>query len=656
MRSSENFSRKKNDQQQVALLICIVLLCVLLIQFKASAQCPPNIDFESGTFDGWTSYTGFTSADNNQNQINISPSAPALGDRHTMFTSNSGLLDPYGNFPVNCPNGSGHSIRLGNDRGGGEAEGISYEFTIPSNRNIYSLMYYYAVVFQDPNHQEFQQPRMVVEIMNVTDNILISCSSLTFVPYGSNVLPGFFVSSVAGDDGTPVWCKDWSAVTINLNNHAGKTIRLFFKTADCTFRRHFGYAYIDVNSECSDEFVGASYCADDTAVNVVGPYGYQNYTWRDAAGQVLGTSQTLYLNNPPPPGTVLSLEVVPFSGYGCNDILYARMVDTLKVFARAGPDRLSCNFETVQLGIIPKAGFVYDWSPAAGLSDPLISNPLAAPNKTTSYVLTSRSLGGGCVTKDTVVVTASSVSNKMTLLGKDAFCAGFGDSAVLKVDPSDSIQWFRDNVLIKGAIFDKFKVTQSGSYYAVVLSAEGCVITTEKQTIFIDKARQGITYPTEYAIANLPYRLSARTFGSTITWTPAISLDKVNTVSPVFNGANEQLYAIEIKTNTGCLTIDTQLVKIIKGVDIYVPNAFSPNGDGKNEVLRPTLMGVKDLQYFRVFNRWGQLLYETKTKRAGWDGRLNGKLQNSGVFVWELQALGVDGRTYNQKGTSLLAL
>jgi gliding motility-associated-like protein len=629
------------------------LLCVLFVTIKAAAQCPPNIDFETGTFDGWTCYTGYTAAVNGQNEINLTLSGPS-GDRHTMYTANSGLLDPYGNFPVNCPNGSGHSIRLGNDRGGGEAEGISYEFTIPANRNVYSLMYYYAVVFQDPNHQEFQQPRMVVEITNVTDNTLISCSSLTFVPYGSNVLPGFFVSSVSGDDGTPIWCKDWSAVTINLNGHAGKTIRLFFKTADCTFRRHFGYAYIDVNSECSDEFVGASYCADDSAVNVVGPYGYQSYTWRNSIGQILGNSQALHLAPPPPPGTSLSLEVIPYSGYGCNDTLFARMIDTLKVFARAGPDQLSCNKDPIQLGILPKANFVYSWSPAIGLSDPNISNPLATPDVTTRYVLNSRSLGGGCRTADTVVVTASSVSNKISLLGKDVFCAGFGDSAVLKVDPSDSIQWYRDNIPIRGAIFDTYKANQSGSYYAVIVSAEGCLVSTQKQPVFIDKARPGITYPVEYAVINLPYRLAARNFGSSVLWGPAIYLDNATNMSPVFKGNTEQLYTINIKTNTGCVTVDTQLVKVIKGVDIYVPTAFTPNGDGLNELLRPTLMGVKELQYFRIYNRWGQLLFETRTKREGWNGRLNGAPQATAAVVWELQALGVDGKIYTKRGTSVL--
>jgi gliding motility-associated-like protein len=155
-------------------------------------------------------------------------------------------------------------------------------------------------------------------------------------------------------------------------------------------------------------------------------------------------------------------------------------------------------------------------------------------------------------------------------------------------------------------------------------------------------------------VINLPYRLAARSFGSSVLWNPLINLDDAAKVSPVFKGNEDQLYSIEIKTNTGCITIDTQQVKVIKGVDIYVPNAFTPNGDGRNEILRPTLMGVKELEYFRVYNRWGQLMFETKTKRDGWDGRLNGSPQPTTVVVWEVQALGVDGKIYNQKGTSVL--
>lgn len=170
--------------------------------------------------------------------------------------SNTLAKDPYGDFPVLCPNGSGHSVRLGSTRAGGQAEGISYQFKIPANQNSYSLTYYYAVVFQSPNHQDFEQPRMETEITNISDNSVISCASFSFIAIGTSI-PGFQVSNLS--DTINVLYKSWSAVTVDLSGNAGKTIQLFFKTADCTFRRHFGYAYVDVNTECSGNLNGATF-------------------------------------------------------------------------------------------------------------------------------------------------------------------------------------------------------------------------------------------------------------------------------------------------------------------------------------------------------------------------------------------------------------
>ena len=218
-------------------------LAVLLLCFQTNAQvCPPNIDFEKGDFSNWTAYTGNVSAATGQNQIYLNPSGGPVYNQHEIFSraNSSGVTDFFGGFPVLCPNGSGYSVKLGNTDGNAQAEGLSYEFTIPSNRNTYSLTYHYAVVFEDPGHPAYQQPRLEIEVMNTTDNQLIDCSSFTFIPIGSG-LPGFFVSAKKKSD-KDVWCKNWTTVTINLNGKAGKTIRLFFKTADCTFTRHFGYA------------------------------------------------------------------------------------------------------------------------------------------------------------------------------------------------------------------------------------------------------------------------------------------------------------------------------------------------------------------------------------------------------------------------------
>ncbi|MEO5649678.1 MAG: T9SS type B sorting domain-containing protein [Ginsengibacter sp.] len=623
--------------------------------FSANSQgCPPNIDFETGTFNGWTCYIGSSEAVNSANVINLYPSGGAVYNRHTMFTANTGEgVDPYGGFPVNCPNGSAHSVRLGNNVAGTEAEGISYEFTIPANQDIYSLIYHYAVVFQDPNHLEFQQPRLEIEITNVTDNKLIYCSSFTFIPYGS-LLPGFFESPNPGGE-TPVWCKDWSAVSVNLDGNAGKKIRLFFKTADCTFRRHFGYAYIDINSECSSEFVGATYCKDDTAVNLTAPYGYQDYTWYDSTfSKILGHEQTISFYPPPPPGTRYAVTVVPYNGYGCNDTLFATLVDSLRIKANAGTDQLSCNKKPVTIGTISQPGLVYSWHPSIGLSDPEISNPLAGPGITTPYILTTRHDGGGCVSTDTVVVRASIIDSALHLRGSAAYCSDTGDSSILSVAATKGIEWFSDNISVAQLNQTSYRVTHTGSYHATLQNEDGCSIATRRQPIIIDDPIAGINYPVQYAVIEKPLNLEARPIGTTVLWNPGISLNSRTSYQPVFNGSADQLYTIKLKSKAGCVTVDTQLVKTIEKVEIYVPTAFTPNGDGLNDLLHPLLLGIKELRYFQIFNRLGQQIFEAKSAKQGWNGVFKGIPQSSQVVVWVVEGVGVDNMIYKKRGTTAL--
>ena len=631
-------------------LLLIIGSC--LFSFRPFAQCPPNIDFETGTFNNWTCYTGNVSAGGGVNTIYLTQSGGPVPNQHTMFSSGTGEVDYFGGFPVTCPNGSGYSVRLGNNTGGGQAEGISYEFTIPPGRDLYSLIYHYAVVFQDPGHEIFQQPRLEIEALNVTDNELILCSSFTFIPFGS-ILPGFFVSPYQQDT-TDVWCKDWSAVSMNLDNKAGKRIRITFKTADCTFTRHFGYAYIDVNSECSSEFVGATYCPDDAFVNVTAPFGYQNYTWfNNNFSQVLGNSQSIVFNPPPPVGTVIAVEVVPYDGYGCLDTLFAQLIDTLTVVAFAGKDTFSCNRNPVPIGAIPKPGLIYSWSPTAGLSDPYIANPRAGPGVKTTYILTTSSAGGGCATTDTVVVDASIIDTTIGVIGKLSYCITSGDSAVLFVQPTNNIQWLKDNFPINGQNGTQYKVTQSGNYRAI-LSNGRCTALTEEKTVLIEVPRPGISYPIEYAVVNYPHQLKARDFGVDVEWAPPTFLSSTSSFVPIFNGTTDKLYTISIESAAGCVTVDTQLVKVFKEVKIYVPTGFTPNHDGLNDYLKPISVGIRDLKYFRVYNRWGQLVFDIKDDPKGWDGKIDGKLQSSQVVVWMAEGIGINDVVYKQKGTCVL--
>jgi gliding motility-associated-like protein len=87
------------------------------------------------------------------------------------------------------------------------------------------------------------------------------------------------------------------------------------------------------------------------------------------------------------------------------------------------------------------------------------------------------------------------------------------------------------------------------------------------------------------------------------------------------------------------------------GPSIFVPNAFTPNGDGLNDKIRPITAGIERLDFFRIFNRYGQIIFETNNPEGAWDGTLKGKPQGSGTFIYQVQALDYTGEVLRQKGT-----
>lgn len=258
-------------------------------------------------------------------------------------------------------------------------------------------------------------------------------------------------------------------------------------------------------------------------------------------------------------------------------------------------------------------GLVYKWSPAAGLNNAAIANPFAAPDITTNYIVTASNSGGGCKTTDTVQVVASIIYSTLQLNGKQAFCFGHGDSAVLHVKPVKNIEWFKDDILINGTTNQPaFNVTLAGMYYAVLTNDLGCKITTEKKLVLIEYDKTGITYPVKYAIVNLPLGLTVRPIGQTALWNPVVNLNDPKSFEPTFISSREQLYTITVASRAGCITTDTQLVKIVRQVEIYVPTAFTPNSDGRNDYLHPIFRGVAEVRIFRVFNRWGKYFLKEK--------------------------------------------
>src|SRR5690606_19953016 len=91
-------------------------------------------------------------------------------------------------------------------------------------------------------------------------------------------------------------------------------------------------------------------------------------------------------------------------------------------------------------------------------------------------------------------------------------------------------------------------------------------------------------------------------------------------------------------------------IKVYKEAEIYVANAFTPNGDDINDVLRAVPVGINRFNYFSVFDRWGKLVFNTNTPTLGWNGSVNGKKTATGVFVWKAQGIDFKGNLIFRKG------
>jgi len=292
-------------------------LTLLQAAFGQGSSCPPNIDFEQGDFSNWQCYIGSTYTKNGQNVIDLTPSDPVKG-RHEIISASTAGLDPYGGFPTLCPYGGTYSAKLGNNRAFAEAEGLSYTFTVPLTVDTFTFTYFYAVVFQDPHHPAEQQPRFFVSAYDVATGAIVACASFDYVSNGN--IPGFEVSPVD----PIVLFKRWSPASLQFAGLGGHQVRLEFKTADCTQSGHFGYAYVDVGSACSNILATAPYCVETNSLILNAPYGFQSYTWyTHDFSRVIGTTQSLTLSPPPATSGVFNVDVVPYPGYGCRDTLQA---------------------------------------------------------------------------------------------------------------------------------------------------------------------------------------------------------------------------------------------------------------------------------------------------------------------------------------------
>ncbi|MDE3253326.1 MAG: gliding motility-associated C-terminal domain-containing protein, partial [Bacteroidota bacterium] len=201
---------------------------------------------------------------------------------------------------------------------------------------------------------------------------------------------------------------------------------------------------------------------------------------------------------------------------------------------------------------------------------------------------------------------------------------------------------------------------QQPGIYQVGLTAvnASCPDLTKKllQPISVNSPPTGIRYDTVQAVAGLAIGLTARPIGIFYEWQPASGLNSNLIRTPLATLDTDASYVIKITTAAGCTTYDSVYIKVTSTGEIFVPQGFSPNGDGQNDRAFPLLRGIRKMQYFKIYNRWGNLVFQTNDASAqnGWDGNYIGKPQPVGTYTWIAEAIDGRGLVIKRSGSILL--
>jgi gliding motility-associated-like protein len=337
------------------------------------------------------------------------------------------------------------------------------------------------------------------------------------------------------------------------------------------------------------------------------------------------------------------------SSPGCENIDSVFVDVRRSVTVNLGNDTTICLSDPVQLNPATD-GLSFNWSPASTLSETDIRNPLATPDATTTYRLTARI--GKCEASDEI--TIQTVPYPVAMAGTDTTIC-FGASVQLSASGGTAYRWTPATGLNAGDIPDPIaQPATTTSYVVAVTDDKGCPkeATDTVQMVVIPPLRVNAGRDTTIILGQ-SLQLNA-SGGDRYSWSPSTGLNDPGIPNPVATLNSDITYVLSASTENGCSGKDTIRIKVFESQpDIYVPTAFTPNNDGKNDQLVPIPVGITQFDFFKVYNYYGEMVFSTTQSGKGWDGRINGKEQ-SGTVVWYVQGIDLTGRKIFKKGTATI--
>lgn len=347
---------------------------------------------------------------------------------------------------------------------------------------------------------------------------------------------------------------------------------------------------------------------------------------------------------------------------GCvaRDSITVNVLDFITV--NAGPDTTICRTDGVVLNPVTQA-LSFNWQPASLFDDNTLKRATVTPVDSITTVYITANLGK-CQDRDSL--TIKTVPYPQANAGPDQTICFQDDFQLQGNVVASSYSWTPSALVVnpRSLVTRTRSLTQTTAFVLTASDTLGCPKPVTDTLLITVRPRINVFAGNDTsAVVGQPLQFVSTSNATIFNWTPTRGLNNSSLLNPVglytldtlLPGQETIRYILTASTPEGCTASDDIVVRIFKtGPSIFVPNGFTPNGDGLNDLIRPTLAGMQRMNFFRIYNRYGQLVYETNRIGAGWDGRIKGNLQASNAYVYQCQAVDYTGKTVTVKGSFVL--
>ncbi len=390
---------------------------------------------------------------------------------------------------------------------------------------------------------------------------------------------------------------------------------------------------------------------------------------------IFGDGATDTLKNPTHTYTIaghFNVGLVATDNRGCkSDITYQRVANFGKPKANFSVGNvcvknplLPVNLSTPGLGSTAITNYLWNFGDGNYLTG---SQPIYVYQNEGNYILTLIVTSDSSCVADTMMKTVTVYGKptadfkfennciKENTLFTNTSSYGFGQTAI-----GNSKWTFGDGGISNN--FNAAHIFNATGDYVVQLAVSGnrCPNLTDsiKKVVTVHKPRDPVIYPRIEGVRGTPIQLYALTGGVQYNWIPITGLDNAGIQNPIgnYNVSHPNIisYTISITDSLGCKVKDKQEIWLFADADIFVPTAFTPNGDGANDILKPLYVNIAKVNYFRIFDRWGKVVFETSDMGKAWDGTLNGSNLPMETYSWMISAITQQGKESVKKGNTTL--